>query len=91
MDLNDEPMAQQWYAQAEHSYVECHQGCPSCHRRHCVFRACWGARTEYYCSACDFSASHDGQTGRYFTAPGDGRQLAEALLSASSAENGRLI
>jgi hypothetical protein len=91
MGFGDEQSVQEWYARAVRWYLDCHQGCPSCDRRHCVFRARWGPRTEYYCSACDFSASHDEQTGHFFATPGDGRQLAEALLSAASAENGGLI
>jgi hypothetical protein len=69
-----------WYREAVRWYVEEHQGCPCCRRRHCVFRSTWGRRVEYYCSACDFSACHDGQTGRSFASRGDGRQLAESLL-----------
>lgn len=56
-------LAVSWYALAERCYAEEHQGCPSCRQRHCVFRSRWGARTEYHCTACDFSASRDDSTG----------------------------
>jgi hypothetical protein len=71
----------EWFHAAAHSYVEKHQGCAACGGQHCVFPSRWGSRLEYYCSACDFSASHDAETGHYFASPGDGRQLAEALLT----------
>jgi hypothetical protein len=74
----------EWFHEAVRWYEEGHQGCPRCRRRHCVFRSFWGPRVEYYCSACDFSACHDRETGRYFAAPGDGRQLAEALFADDS-------
>jgi hypothetical protein len=83
MRTNAERPPRDWYDAAVRCYLEGHQACPRCGRRHCVFRASWGARTEYYCSACDFSACHDGQTNRYFASAGDGRQLAEALLGGS--------
>jgi hypothetical protein len=84
MDYDNERTAHQWYQEAVRCYVENHQGCASCGQSHCVFPARWGLRTEYYCSACDFSTCHDAQTGRYFAATGDGRQLAEALLSGQA-------
>jgi hypothetical protein len=83
MELNDERTPIQWYQAAVRCYVENHQGCAKCGQSHCVFLARWGPRTEYYCSACDFSTCHDGETGRSFAAIGDGRQLAEALLGGS--------
>jgi hypothetical protein len=61
----------EWFAAAARGYVEAHQGCPCCGHQHCVFRSEWGPRVEFYCSACDFSACHDRQTGRCYAAPGD--------------------
>jgi hypothetical protein len=80
MGRNAERTPAEWYQEAVRCYVEGHQACPNCGARHCVFQSHWGPRVEYYCSACDFSTCHDAQTGRYFAAIGDGRQLAEALL-----------
>jgi hypothetical protein len=69
-----------WFQRAQRCYLEDHQGCAHCGQAHCVIYARWGDRTEYYCSACDFSTCFDGQTGRYFADVGDGKQLAETLL-----------
>jgi hypothetical protein len=68
--------ADQWFAEASRWYVEGHQGCASCHGRHCVFRSEWGSRVEYHCTACDFSACHDAQTGQSFVAFGEPRAPA---------------
>ena len=65
--------ADQWFAEASRWYVEGHQGCPSCHGAHCVFRSEWGARVEYHCTACDFSACRDAESGRSFVAFGEPR------------------
>jgi hypothetical protein len=86
MELKAERTPREWYDDAVRCYIEGHQACPRCRRRHCVFQARWGRRTEYYCSACDFSTCHDGGTGRYFEAAGDGRQLAESLLRGDASE-----
>lgn len=59
-----------WFALAERCYAEQHQACPSCRQRHCVFRSRWGARTEYHCTACDFSAARDDATGETVGVPG---------------------
>jgi hypothetical protein len=69
----------EWFLAAAEFYLV-HQGCAACGSQHCVFQSNWGARTEFFCSACDFSACHDADTGQYFASEGDGRQLAEALL-----------
>jgi hypothetical protein len=71
----------EWFHAAVHSYEADHQGCTHCRNRHCVFRSRWGERIEYYCSACDFSTSHDRATDRYYTALGDGCQLGASLLT----------
>lgn len=81
MGRHAERTPQEWYDAAARCYVEGHQGCPKCGRSHCVFRARWGERVEYYCSACDFSSCYDGATNEYLAAAGDGRQLAETLLA----------
>jgi hypothetical protein len=80
MGLNAERTPSDWYQEAVRAYAEGHQGCPNCEAQHCVFRSQWGQRVEYYCSACDFSTCHDGQTGQCVAVIGDGRQLAESLL-----------
>jgi hypothetical protein len=70
----------EWFAAAARGYVEAHQGCPCCGNQHCVFRSEWGARVEYYCSACDFSACHDRQTGHCYAAPGRQDQRSSGLF-----------
>jgi hypothetical protein len=62
--------AAEWFAAAERCYAQEHQACPACRQRHCVFRSQWGTRTEYHCTACDFSASSDESTGQAVCAPG---------------------
>jgi hypothetical protein len=81
--VNADRSPEEWFQQAVRSYEEEHQACAHCRNRHCVFRSCWGKRIEYYCSACDFSASHDGATARYYATLGDGRQLAASLFNGS--------
>jgi hypothetical protein len=84
MGLNAERTPVEWFAAAARSYLEEHQGCPCCHDRHCVFRSEWSDRDEYYCTACDFSACHDRQTGRYFTTAEHGRERPSAVLDGRS-------
>jgi hypothetical protein len=84
----------EWYEAAEAWHVQEHQGCPCCCGRHCVFRSEWGDRIEYYCTACDFSASQDRRTGRYFTTAEAGRDRPSTLLenlSLCSGEPGERI
>lgn len=59
-----------WFQEAARWYVEKHQACPWCRGRHQVYKSQRGSRLEYYCSACDFCASHDQESGDYFAAPG---------------------
>jgi hypothetical protein len=80
MGAHAERTPAEWFYAAARCYLEQHQGCAACGGQHCVFRSRWGSRTEYYCSACDFSACHDADSGRCFASEGDGHQLAEALL-----------
>jgi hypothetical protein len=84
MGLNAERHAErtavEWFADATRWYVEGHQGCACCHQQHCVFRSEWGRRIEYYCTACDFSTCHDGQSGRYFATPGEPSGAGPAVL-----------
>jgi hypothetical protein len=70
-DSSPERGARSWFGAALRWYVEEHQGCPRCQGRHCVFRARWGNRIEYHCTACDFSAAHDEATGTYAATDGD--------------------
>jgi hypothetical protein len=70
MSRERERQAAEWFEAARRSYVEAHQGCAHCAEQHCVFLSLWGRRLEYHCMACDFSASHDDQTGRYYAALG---------------------
>jgi hypothetical protein len=57
--------ARDWFNEAKRGYSEKHQACPCCRSRHCVFRARWGSRTEYHCTACDFSAACDEEQGTF--------------------------
>ncbi len=79
----------EWFEAAERCRLQEHQGCPCCGGRHCVFRSEWGGRVEYYCTACDFSASHDPHTGRYFAAA-DGRERPSAVLDQLALPSGEL-
>jgi hypothetical protein len=81
-DARAERTALDWFFEATHWYEEEHQGCASCHGRHCVFRTVSATRIEYYCTACDFSSCHDTQTGRYFADLGEGPRPPGALLGA---------
>ena len=85
MGLNAERTAVEWFVDAARWYVEGHQGCVSCGGQHCVFRSEWGARVEFYCSACDFSVGHDIRTGRYFAVAGQPEPLPETLLVGDDA------
>ncbi len=71
----------QWFEEAVRWYVDAHQGCPCCGERHCVYRSAWGSRIEYYCTACDFSACLDEQTGRHYAAPGDGSERPAGIFN----------
>ena len=82
MGLNAERKPVEWFLAATRWYVQGHQGCPSCQAQHCVFRSEHGPRVEFYCTACDFSACHDVQTGSYFAVMGEGRHGPGALLGA---------
>ncbi len=86
MSADSERTPWEWYQETVRAYEEGHQGCPHCGAQHCVFRSQWGARVEYYCSACDFSTSRDGATGQCVAVIGDGRQLAESLLEPDDFE-----
>jgi len=70
-----------WFGQAVRAYLEAHQGCARCAAQHCVIRSEWGRRVEFYCTTCDFSACHDGQSGRYFADLGEPSHRAGALLN----------
>lgn len=61
----------EWFAEATRWYVEGHQACPWCGARHCVFRSDANAKVEYHCSACDFWACRDRQTGHYLAVAGE--------------------
>jgi hypothetical protein len=76
VDRHSEWTASQWFTAAVRCFLEEHQGCPCCRQRHCVFRSQWGTRTEYHCTACDFSASHDSRNGICWAAPAVTRKPA---------------
>src|SRR5690242_8112737 len=73
-------VAQKWFVDAIRWYVEEHQGCPRCQDRHCVFRARWGSRVEYHCTACDFSVAHDEATGACTVSDGEPSPPGLSLL-----------
>ncbi len=73
-------LAQKWFVAAIRWYVEEHQGCPRCQVRHCVFRARWGSRIEYHCTACDFSAAHDEASGTYAVSDSEPTPTGVTLL-----------
>ncbi len=74
----------EWFEAAEHFQLHEHQGCPCCLNRHCVFRSEWDGRVEYYCTACDFSASHDPRTGRCFSTAASGRERPPMVLDQAA-------
>jgi hypothetical protein len=80
----------EWFEAAERWRLQQHQGCPCCGGRHCVFRSEWSGRVEFYCTACDFSASHDPRTGRYFVAAADGRERPSDVLDQLALPSGEL-
>ena len=82
---------EKWYQAAEFWHTEHHQGCPCCRSRHCVFRSEWGDRVEYYCTACDFSASRDRRTGRCFTTTDEDREQPSPFLNDLLFCNGELV
>jgi hypothetical protein len=84
MKPDHEPTPRQWYEAAAHWHVQEHQGCPCCGGQHCVFRSEWGCRIEYYCTACDFSASHDADTGRYFATAAARREQPSTILDPTA-------
>src|SRR5262245_64110564 len=77
-----ERSADEWFVEATRWYLEGHQGCARCHRQHCVFRSEWGLRVEYHCTACDFSAGHDTQTGLSCASMGEPPARGGVLLCA---------
>jgi len=72
--------ADEWFADVLRWYIEEHQGCPCCEGRHCVFRAEWGTRVEFYCTACDFSAARDSKSNRCSAAGGDSPPALDLLV-----------
>jgi hypothetical protein len=81
----------EWFQAAKHCYVENHQGCAACGSQHCVFQSHGDHRSEFYCSACDFSVCHDRGRGQYFASEGDGRQIADALLGLDLCEDQNFV
>jgi hypothetical protein len=80
MTPDGELTPEEWYEAAELWHTRHHQGCPCCCGCHCVFRSEWGDRVEYYCTACDFSASSDRRTGRCYTTADTGREQPVTVL-----------
>ena len=87
MGLDAERTAREWFEQAAFWYVQGHQGCAHCGERHCVFRQEWAGRLEYHCTACDFSACRDGQTGRYYVDAGEGQAVTATTRQDSAPVN----
>lgn len=79
-DTAQRKAARDWFVEANRCFVEEHQGCPCCGRRHCVFQARWGHRTEYYCNECDFSAAYDEASDNYAANPGQETGQAPLVL-----------
>jgi hypothetical protein len=77
--------ADEWSSAAMRWYLEEHQGCPCCQGRHCVFRSQWGARVEYHCNACDFSAAYDTALKRCTASRGERPQGLGMKLCRDSA------
>jgi len=77
--------AEEWFSDAMRWYLEGHQGCPCCQKRHCVFRSRWGTRIEYHCNACDFSVAQDAQLKRCTASRGEKPQGLGMKLCRDSA------
>jgi hypothetical protein len=75
MLIYPERTAREWFEEAERAYIEGHQACASCGRRHQVYKGRRSNRLEYYCPACDFYAFRDESNGQFFAAAG--REIAE--------------
>ena len=71
MNVDSQRTPVEWFREAARVYVEGHQACIWCGERHRVFRSERGSRVEYYCSACDFFASHDRAGDQYSASPGE--------------------
>jgi hypothetical protein len=63
--------AQEWFALAEKSYLEKHQGCVWCGGSHRVYLQRQSERVSYYCQACDCQVVYDGKIDRYQFMPGE--------------------
>jgi hypothetical protein len=70
MPASRERTARDWYEEAQRAYVEGHQACASCGRRHQVYKGHRGSRLEYYCPACDFFTFHDERSGQFYAVAG---------------------
>jgi hypothetical protein len=91
MRPNGELTPREWFEAAEQWRLQEHQGCPCCRGRHCVFRSEWDGRIEFYCTACDFSASHDPRTDRYFTTAAAGREQPPRVLDRLTLATAELV
>ena len=74
--------ADEWFADVLRWYTQEHQGCPCCRGRHCVFRATWGTRVEFHCTACDFSAARDSATNRCTASIGEAPPALSSLFDS---------
>ena len=66
-----ERTARDWFQEAARCYVENHQGCAWCGGSHRVYHQRQHTEVIYFCTGCDFRASHDHATGRYSSLPGE--------------------
>lgn len=71
MRPHQERTGAEWFVEAARCYVEGHQGCPWCGGSHRVYKTERDGRLEYYCSGCDFYASHDSRADAYVAVPGE--------------------
>jgi hypothetical protein len=65
-----ERTTEEWFHEAERTYMENHQGCPWCEGSHRVFCQRRGSTVIFYCQGCDFQASHDPTTDSFKMLPG---------------------
>ncbi len=76
--------ASEWFAKAQLSYTERHQGCPWCGGSHRVHQTEQGVKTTFRCQRCDFQVSFDAQTHRFQLIPGENlSEVSDTMLGSA--------
>jgi len=81
MDSPVQRTAAEWFAEAQRSYIEDHQGCPWCGGSHRVHHVHSSTKTIFACQHCDFQAFRDTQSARCGFIPGEARsEVSDTML-----------